>query len=311
MLRQVNGYVKFLDKKIPQDIKKYYDTPSLQRLKRVGYFCGMDFASRDVYNFKEYLSTYEHSITTAGITSMFTSDKKAILAALYHDVSKPTCSHVVDYMNGDYKTQESTEEFTKDIILGDELLRKYLKDDGIEPEEVYDFKNYSLVDLDRPSLCADRIDGVILSSLVWSETLKLKEAKKMLMNLEAYINEFGVKEIGFKNMELATQFVRQNDIINSLTHSNWDTYMMQLLADIIALAIKEELITYETLYYIDDVMLFRLLEFSEDPNLRNKLTEFENILKEDIKTPANPEIKDRKINPLVGGKRLNKNISLR
>ena len=35
------------------------------------------------------------------------------------------------------------------------------------------------------------------------------------------------------------------------------------------------------------------------------------ILKEDIKTPANPEIKDRKINPLVGGKRLNKNISLR
>jgi hypothetical protein len=87
--------------------------------------------------------------------------------------------------------------------------------------------------------------------------------------------------------------------------------MMQLLADIIALAIKEELITYETLYYIDDVMLFRLLEFSEDPNLRNKLTEFENILKEDIKTPTNPEIKDRKINPLVGGKRLNKNISLR
>lgn len=87
--------------------------------------------------------------------------------------------------------------------------------------------------------------------------------------------------------------------------------MMQLLADIIALAIKEELITYETLYYIDDVMLFRLLEFSEDPNLRNKLTEFENILKEDIKTPANPEIKDRIINPLVGGKRLNKNISLR
>ena len=25
MFRQVNGYVKFLDKKIPQDIKKYYD----------------------------------------------------------------------------------------------------------------------------------------------------------------------------------------------------------------------------------------------------------------------------------------------
>ncbi len=311
MFRQVNGYVKFLEKKIPQDIKKYYGTPSLQRLKRVGYFCGMDFASRDVYSFKEYLSTYAHSITTAGITSMFTDDKKAILAALYHDVSKPTCSHVIDYMNGDYKTQESTEEFTKQIILDDVLLRKYLKDDGIEPEEVYDFKNYSLVDLDRPSLCADRIDGVLLSSLVWSETLKLKEAKKMLKNLEAYINEYGEREIGFKNLELATQFVRQNDIINRYTHSSWDTYMMQLLADIIALAIKEELITYEGLYYIDDVTLFRLLEYSENPILRNKLTEFENILMDDIPIPINPEIKDRKINPLVAGKRLNKNISLR
>ena len=305
MLRQVNDYVKFLEKNIPQDIKKYKGTPSLQRLKRVGYFCGMDNASRDVYAFKEYLSTYDHSITTAGITSMFTDDKRAILAALYHDVSKPTCSHVIDYMNGDYKTQESTEEFTKDIILGDELLRKYLKDDGIEPEEVYDFKNYSLVNLDRPSLCADRIDGVILSSLIWSETLKLKEAKKMLMNLEAYINEYGKREIGFKNLELATQFMRQNDIINRFTHSPWDTYMMQLLADIIALAIKEGLITYEGLYYITDDMLFRLLEFSENPILRNKLTEFENILKKDIKLQKKLKIKERIINPLVNGKRIN------
>ena len=125
------------------------------------------------------------------------------------------------------------------------------------------------------------------------------------MNLEAYINEYGKREIGFKNLELATQFMRQNDIINRFTHSPWDTYMMQLLADIIALAIKEGLITYEGLYYITDDMLFRLLEFSENPILRNKLTEFENILKKDIKLQKKLKIKERIINPLVNGKRIN------
>ena len=310
MISQVKRYVKFLERNIPKDVKKYYLTPSLLRLKQVGYFCGMDYASRFVYDFKEYLSTYDHSITTAGITSMFTDDKKEILAALYHDVSKPTCSHVIDYMNGDYKNQESTEEYTREIILEDDVLREYLKEDGIKPEEIYDFKKYSIVDSHRPSLCADRIDGVILSSLIWSETLKLKEAKKLLMNLQLYINEYGEKEIGFKNMEMAIQFVRQNDIINELVHSSWDTYMMQLLADIIALAIKEGLVTYEALYYVDDVILFRILECSENPVLINKLTEFKNIKKEEIKVQDNPEIKDRKIDPLVDGKRLNKEIGL-
>ena len=80
---------------------------------------------------------------------------------------------------------------------------------------------------------------------------------------------------------------------------------MQLLADIIALAIKEGLITYEGLYYITDDMLFRLLEFSENPILRNKLTEFENILKKDIKLQKKLKIKERIINPLVNGKRIN------
>lgn len=206
MKNNYNEYIKYLEKNVPKSLKKYYDTPSLQRLKGVGYFCGMDYASKDIYDFKEYVSTFDHSITTAGITSMFTDDKKAILAALYHDVSKPTCSHVIDYMNKDYEIQESTEAYTKDIIVNDDLLLKYLKEEHIEPEEIADFKKYTLVDLERPKLCADRIDGVLLNSLIWSKKMSYNECIAILKDLATYKNENGEYEIGFKSKFLAKYF---------------------------------------------------------------------------------------------------------
>ena len=41
---------------MPKFLEKYLKCPSLMRLKKVGYFCGMDYASKDVYNFSEYIS---------------------------------------------------------------------------------------------------------------------------------------------------------------------------------------------------------------------------------------------------------------
>lgn len=304
MKSEYERYIKYIEKYIPKAIKKYYETPSLQRLKGVGYFCGMDYASKDIYDFKYYVSTFDHSKTTAGITSKFTDDKRAILAALYHDVSKPTCGHVVDYMNKDYATQESTEEYTKEIILNDDLLMKYLKEEHIEPEEIADFKRYSLVDLNRPSLCADRIDGVLLNSLAWSEKLSVVEAHAIIDDLEVYKNEDGKEEIGFKSKFMAKYFYMKNKDIDNLTHTSWDTYMMELLASIIKLAIEEELITYESLYYLTDSQLFKLFEFSSNKELKSKLTEFEYINKGEIQPIRNPQIKKRLVNPLVNGTRL-------
>lgn len=303
MTKIMKEYVKYLEDFIPKDIKKYYETPSLKRLTKVGYFCGMDNASKSVYSFKEYVSTYAHSITTAGITSMFTDDRRAILGALFHDVSKPTCSHVIDFMNKDYEKQESTEKFTEEIILNDDLLMTYLYKDGINPKDVINFKQYSIVDLDRPCLCADRIDGILISSMIWSERLTLKEAVIILRDMKLYLNEYGQQEIGFASKFIAQYIMTRNNDIDKLTHSSSDTFMMQLLADIIALALKEELITYEGLYYLTDDMLFKVLEYSTNPVLKEKLNQFYNISKRYIPKTTNDQIKKRLINPLVDGKR--------
>ena len=44
-------YLEQLDySHLPNFLIKYLKTPSLLRLKDVGYFCGMDYASKDIYN---------------------------------------------------------------------------------------------------------------------------------------------------------------------------------------------------------------------------------------------------------------------
>lgn len=76
----------------------------------------MDYASKDVYDFKAKVTRFDHSLTVALLTYYLTNDKIMTLAGLFHDISTPCFSHVIDYMNKDYSNQESTEEYTKHII---------------------------------------------------------------------------------------------------------------------------------------------------------------------------------------------------
>ena len=87
-------YKELLDVEHVDFIKKYLEVPSLKRIKEVGYFCGMDYASKEIYDFKEYITRFDHSLTTALLTYKITKNKIYSLAALFHDVGSPCFSHV-------------------------------------------------------------------------------------------------------------------------------------------------------------------------------------------------------------------------
>ena len=97
----IKTYMNYISD-IPEFLYKYLDLDIIKRLKNIGYFCGMDYASKDIYNFKYNISRYDHSITTALLTYRFTKSKEETIAALFHDISTPCFSHVIDYMNKDY-----------------------------------------------------------------------------------------------------------------------------------------------------------------------------------------------------------------
>ena len=298
----------YLDKlnyqNVPEFMKKYLKAPSLLRLKKVGYFCGMDYASKDIYDFREYISRFDHSLSVSLITNKFTKSREAVLAGLFHDAATPCFSHVIDYMNKDYSKQESTEEYTEKILREDEYLLKCLQEDGIDIKDIFDFKKHTIVDNSRPKLCADRIDGVILTGIGWTKNLTTDEIGTIVDDLTLFTNEDGEEEIGFKSEGVAKKVVEVSNSIDRFCHSQEDNFMMELLAKITKLAIDKELFTYDDLYYLNEDELFDILESRNDEDLKELLHEFKTIKPEDTKFIELPNVKIRDLNPLVNGKRI-------
>ena len=301
-----NTYLNLLKvKDIPIFIKKYLDVPSLTRLKNIGYFCGMDYASKNIYNFKEYITRFDHSLSTALLTFKLTKNKIETLAALFHDIATPCFSHVIDYMNKDYENQESTEEYTSEIIKQDKKLQEYLKEDDINIEDIINFKEYSIVDNKRPKLCADRLDGIILNGISWAKNINEWDIKEIVSDLKVYDNEDKEKELGFKSKDIALKTIKINEEIEKLYHSSEDNYMMELLADITRTSIENKIITYKDLYYLDEPNLFKKIKESKVEKLKNLLDKFENIKKSEIPPTIINNIKIRNIIPIANNTRIN------
>lgn len=298
----IQEYINMLGP-IPNFLEKYLSLRILTRLKKVGYFCGMDYASEHIYLFEYKISRYEHSLTTALLTWKFTKSKKQTIAALFHDVSTPCFSHVIDYMNKDYENQESTEEKTESILRNSKKLKELLKEDRLTIDDITDFKKFTIVDNHRPKLCADRIDGIILTSLGWTKTLTMEEIPNILDNIQVTINEDKEKELGVKTNEIANKLCDLNREIDIICHSNEDNYMMELLAEITKYAIDKEYITYDNLYEYNEEKLIKILYSIEDTALKILLNLFKTVTLEEISVKELPPVKRRYINPLVNNKR--------
>ena len=288
----------------PEFLNKYLEAPSLVRLKKVGYFCGMDYASKDIYSFSEYISRYDHSLSVALLTYKLTKDKKATIAALFHDIATPCFSHVIDYMNGDYEKQESTEVFTAEIISKDLYLQKCLSQDNIDMKDIINFKQYTIVDNDRPKLCADRLDGIILTGIGWTKNIKKEDIKNILDNITIYQNEDDEEEIGFTNEKVAKMVLKESEEIDTYCHSNEDNYMMELLARLTKTAIDFNYLQYKDLYNLNEDQLFHYLDNLTNIAIKTYLDIFKNVKREDIPIIEMSNIKAREINPLINNHRI-------
>lgn len=298
-------YLKLLNyDNVPEFLKKYLEVPTLQRLKEIGYFCGMDYASKKIYDFKEYVSRYDHSLTVALLVYKLTEDKTQTLAGLFHDVSTPCFSHVIDYMNKDYVKQESTEKNMLKVIESDATLLNLLREDKIKVDEIVDFKEFTIVDNDRPKLCADRLDGIIQTGYNWTKEINLEDIDTIINDIKVYKNEQDENEIGFRTKEVAEKVLAYSDKINEVCHSSEDNYMMELLAKITRYSINKGYITYDELFTSTEKVIFEKFDNKKDPFLEKMLDDFRTMNPEKVPYVELPNLKVRNINPLVKGKRL-------
>ena len=290
---------------MPDFLKKYLDLPIIDRLKNITYLCGMDYASKDIYNFNEFITRYDHVLTTSLMTWKLTNDKNATLAALFHDAATPCFSHVIDFMNGDSKIQESTEIPHSKIIKSVEGLNDMLETDGVNIDSLINFKQYSVVDIERPKLCADRLDGIILTGISWTKKVNKDMINGVIDNITVYPNEDGKSEIGFIDEMVDLDVLLVNQSIDLLCHSRFDYYMMGLLASIVKLGIEKKYYDYDGLYKMDEKELLDILNNSDYESL-SLLDRLYNIKPEEIPLikVGNDKVKSRVLKPIVSGERM-------
>ena len=289
---------------IPEFLKKYLHLKIMERLKDVGMLCGIDYASHNYKYFEFYVSRYDHSFGTAMTVWKLTHDEKSTLAALFHDISTPVFSHVIDFLNGDYVNQESTEEMT-DVVLDSSVdFKEYIKRDGFTLSEIANFKNYSIVDLDRPKMCADRLNNVMTVGMGWIGSLELTGAKYIVDHISTEINEDNEVELSFTDSKAAEIYINTNDSVNDRLALPEDDFLTDLLVKIVRRCVVNKYVSYEQLFFLTETQMFNIIkEYCKiDSELREMYTTFTTI--KDIPIiDVGHDLKLRKVNPLVNGRR--------
>ncbi len=181
---QIKEYYKILSPEgIPEFLNEYIETPRMQKQAQISTTCGTIYSKmfKNVF----WYSSLAHSIGVALIVWNFTKDKKQTLAGLFHDIATPAFKHAVDFMNGDYETQESTEELTTYMIKESKEIMELLKRDGITVEEVEDYHKYPIADNDTPQLSSDRLEYTLANNLgaVFADW-DLEEIREIYQNIE-------------------------------------------------------------------------------------------------------------------------------
>lgn len=305
----IKEYFKILNEEIPDFLYEYINTTPMLRLNTVSALVGSDYVKFINVNFP--YTSLSHSIGVALIIWHFTHDKKQTLAGLFHDIATPAFKHCIDFLNGDYETQESTEELTIEIIRNSEEIMSLLNRDGITLDEVKDYKIYPIADNNTPRLSADRLEYTFSDAFTITNAFDLKDIKEIYENLTIQKNEDGIDEIGFTNLKIAEKFEKGASKMWFLLQTNEDKLKCQFIADTIKKMNENGLIYKKDLYKLSEKEILDMIENCGYKEISEPFKRFRETLKicEGEEPPKDKyyvslKVKKRYIIALVNEKRI-------
>ena len=301
-------YHKILCADYPDFLDEYLRLPILQRLDGVTLLCGTDWTP--LFKNRFYYSRLEHSVGTALIVWNFTHDKKQTLAGLFHDVSTPAFSPVIDFRNGDTLTQESTELNNQKMINEDLELSELLFSHGIYKYEIDDSHRYPIADNNIPGLSADRLEYMFPSGCSLDAVWNMDEIERLYSQVAVLENADGLPELGFLDQQAAFDYMRKFIEVSMILQHNEDKVSMQLLADIVSRALECKLIAEEQLFTISEKALVEKFDALAKDNVDESFTRlyhtFRNMkVVQHTQEPlpdsycVSVSVKKRYVNPLV------------
>ncbi|MCI6715991.1 MAG: HD domain-containing protein [Mollicutes bacterium] len=215
MDENLKKYFNMLEKNFPEFLNDYINTKEMQRLGYISVSCGTIYSK--LYDLG-YYSSLSHSIGVALIIWHFTHDKKQTLAGLFHDIATPVFKHTIDFLNGDYMKQETTEKLTAKIIKNSTQIRALLKRDKIRSKEVVDYHIYPIADNEIPKLSADRLEYTMSNALIVYKCENLEKIREIYNSIDVLKEE--IKEANKTNETNEENEVKEKNEINKLNKKN-------------------------------------------------------------------------------------------
>ena len=300
----IKEFFKILAVDYPEWMNDYIETKEMLKQQYISVTCGKIYSN--MFNYNDY-SSLDHSIGVALIVWNFTHDKKQTLSGLFHDIATPAFKHCVDFLNGDYMNQESTEELTKVIIENSKEIMSLLKKDNISVDEVCDYHMYPIADNDTPMLSADRLEYSLSNALIVFGDSNLDEIREIYNDIEIQNNESGEIELGFRTKKIARKFVKLTSKLSVCYRDDETRFFMQVIADILKKVSCDGLITKRDLYELSDSEVIDIIKKSKYNDVFNKLISVKKISKS-LDKPNCYYVKHgakvRYIDPLFDGKRM-------
>ncbi len=300
----VKEFFKILAEDYPEWMNDYIEAKEMLKQQYISVICGKIYSN--MFNYNDY-SSLDHSIGVALIVWNFTHDKKQTLSGLFHDIATPAFNHCVDFLNGDYMNQESTEELTKVIIENSNEIMSLLKKDNISVDEVCDYHMYPIADNDTPMLSADRLEYSLSNALIVFGDSNLDEIREIYNDIEIQNNESGEIELGFRTKKIARKFVKLTSKLSVCYRDDETRFFMQVIADILKKVSCDGLITKRDLYELSDSEVINIIKKSKYNDVFNKLISVKKISKS-LDKPNCYYVKHgakiRYIDPLFDGKRM-------
>lgn len=270
---ELQKYHMLLSSEWPEFIDKYLCL--IENLKQRTQFCGCDYTK--LYPIRYLYTRFDHSVSCALMAWHFTHDKKKTIAALLHDKGTPAFSHCIDYVKGDYENQESAEMDLKEVLSNSKELLLYLKEDGLCLSDIIPIDQYSIVDIERPGICVDRLDGILHTNLIWLQTWQLDDVSFVYQDMKILKNQNGKEEIGFSSVEMAERFYEGAYTYSITFQKNEDRLVMQLIADIVKSLIHDHTVELADLYQLDESKLVDIIKSSKYASLWKTFSNLEKI----------------------------------
>ena len=291
--------------RMPDFLAPLCEAPQMRRLADVGMNCGCEYTSFPRFAGLGPYSRYRHSVSAALIVWHFTGDRAQTVAALLHDIATPVFAHVIDFLRGDYLSQESTEDGTERIIRASDIIMAGLDRMGLTVDAVKDYHIYPIADNDTPRLSADRLEYT-LGNLENFGFRRLDALRAYYDDLTVAEAGDGAPELAFRTEAAARAFAADALRCSRIYVSGEDRYAMQRLAEIVGDALARGVIGEDDLYSTEAEVIRRFMADGTSRAAWRRFRAYRRMVDDPARAPEAERrvipAKRRYIDPLVAGR---------